>query len=85
MTDRQTLADAYDRLQAVLADLDHDPRAEAVVATYRERITAQLNDAADQLLGRSAACCPKHRGQPAHNCACCLGERKAAPNVIPIR
>ncbi len=74
------LADAFDRLRAVLADLERDhPRGKLAAHRARERAVTWLNNLSDTAhLGTyHGPDCRNHRGQPAHNCACCLGEAKA--------
>lgn len=75
------LADAFYRLRSVLADLERDhPRGQLAAHRARDRAVAWLNNLSDTAhLGTyHGPDCRQHRGQPAHNCACCLGEAKGA-------
>ena len=75
MTTTEDLDHAYQQLRYQLDDLQHTSTVGAERATeLRTRTAAMLAAMTAHAAGRQPSRCPRHRGQPAHNCAPCRGE-----------
>ncbi len=84
MATNTDLADAFRLLAAALQQLDDTPGGMVQADEVRARIVAHCDAATAVIVGGKPPECRHHRGQPAHNCSPCAGERKGRPDPLRL-